>query len=101
MNAQIQFSIGDAYEVMNKPELAVEAYFKVPYLYEKDQLWVVKACLRIAKIYENQENWQKALSVYQKVIDLKVEESKFAEERSGRLKDIISKSVSVPVEKQP
>ena len=38
--------------------------------------------MRIAKLYENSEDWDKALAAYQKVMDLKVDESKFAEERS-------------------
>lgn len=92
VNAQIQFSIGDTYEVMNELDRAIEAYFKVPYLYEKDQPWVVKAYLHIAKIYENREDWEKSLSIYQKVVDLKVEEAKFAEERILKVREAISKA---------
>ncbi len=84
-SAQIQFSVGDAYEVLNDPDRAVEAYFKVPYLYVKDTPWVIKAYLRIARIYENKEDWDKAMAAYKKVADMDVEESKFANERMASI----------------
>ncbi|NTV28869.1 MAG: tetratricopeptide repeat protein [Candidatus Omnitrophica bacterium] len=95
VNAQLQFYIGDTYEVMGERDRAVEAYFKVPYLYEEYKTWVIKAYLRIAKIFENREDWSKALSVYQKVLDMKVDESKFAEERMAKVREAISKSAPV------
>ncbi|MBF0122020.1 MAG: tetratricopeptide repeat protein [Candidatus Omnitrophica bacterium] len=85
INAEIQFLIGDTYELMNEVDKAVEVYFKIPYVYVKEQVWVVKAYLRIARIYENKEDWEKALAAYGKVVELKVDESKFAEERMSRI----------------
>jgi len=80
-NAELQFQIGDAYESANDFDKAVEEYIKVPYIYSKQLPWVVKSYLRIAKIYENKEDWDKALTAYSKVVELKVDESKFAHER--------------------
>ncbi len=80
-NAQIQFAIGDTLEIMNQMDRAIEEYFKIPYLYVKDQAWGIKAYLRIGKIYENREDWDKAVAVYKKVADMNVAESKFAVER--------------------
>ena len=84
-NAEIQFSIGDTYELMNEFDKAVEIYFKIPYVYAKEESWVVKAYLRISRIYENKEDWDKALAAYNKVVELKVDESKFAQERISRI----------------
>ncbi|NLE64567.1 MAG: tetratricopeptide repeat protein [Elusimicrobia bacterium] len=80
-NAELQFLIADTYEIMNLRDKALEAYFKVPYLYPQETSWGVKAYLRVGKIYENQEDWDKAVTAYQKVADMNVEESKFALER--------------------
>lgn len=80
-NAQIQFQLADAYEIDNQIDKAIEAYFKVPYLYEKEKPLVIKAYLRIAKLYENKEEWDKAFAAYQKIVTMKVDESKFADER--------------------
>ncbi len=80
-NAQIQFQIADACEMSNQIDKAIEAYLKVPYLYDKEKPLVIKAYLRIAKLYENKEEWDKALTAYQKIVEMKVDESKFADER--------------------
>ncbi len=80
-DVQIQFAISDTLEIMNQLDRAIEEYFKIPYLYVKDPVWGVKAYLRIGKIYENKEDWDKAVAVYKKVIDMNVAESKFAAER--------------------
>jgi tetratricopeptide (TPR) repeat protein len=80
-NAQIQFAIGDVLEMLNQPDQAAEAYFKIPYVYVKEVAWTIKAYLRIGKIYENKEDWDKAVAAYKKVVDMDVAESKFATER--------------------
>ncbi|MBF0593724.1 MAG: tetratricopeptide repeat protein [Candidatus Omnitrophica bacterium] len=80
-DVQLQFMLGDTYEAMNQPDLAVEAYVKVPYVHAKERDWVVKAYLRIAKIYENKEDWDKAITAYEKVSAMDVDEAKFARER--------------------
>lgn len=95
VNAQIQFNIGDTYEIMGEQDRAIESYFKVPYLYEDSKAWVIKSYLRIAKIYENREDWPNALSIYQKVIDMNVDESKFAQERITKIKEGVSKMAPV------
>ncbi len=78
---EIRFLIGDAYELMGKPLKAVEAYFKIPYLYRNRIHWVVKAYLNIAKIFENEGKWGEAKKIYEKVIELHTDEAKFAKER--------------------
>ncbi len=80
-NAQIQFAMGDAYEILGELDKAAEVYFKIPYIYSKESSWVIKAYLRIGKIYENKEDWDKAVAAYKKIVDMNVAESKFAAER--------------------
>jgi tetratricopeptide (TPR) repeat protein len=86
-NAQIQFAIGDVYEILGELDKAAEVYFKIPYVYSKDPSWVIKAYLRIGKIYENKEDWDKAISSYKKIIEMNVAESKFANERITWIQD--------------
>jgi tetratricopeptide (TPR) repeat protein len=79
--AQIQFLIGDSFESLNESDQAVTSYLKIPYLYGEDSSWVIKAYLRIARIFENQEKWDEARLTYDKITRLQSEESKYARER--------------------
>ena len=86
-DAELQFDLGDVYEQLNKPEKAVEVYLKIPYLYAKEISWVTKAYLRVGRIFEDKGDWENARSVYQKVVDLKTDEVKFAQERLDAIKN--------------
>ena len=46
-----------------------------------DTTWIIKAYLRVAKIFENKENWQDARNIYDKIMEYQVDERTFAEER--------------------
>ena len=81
INAEIQFNIGDIYETQNKINEAAENYLKIPYLYPEETGWAVKVYLRLARIFEHQEDWENAKTIYQKIISYGTEEMKFAEER--------------------
>jgi tetratricopeptide (TPR) repeat protein len=80
-NAQIQFLIADNYELLNESQKAVESYLKIPYLYEKDIDWIIKSYLRIGRIFEDQEKWNEAKTIYQKIRHYETDMSKFANER--------------------
>lgn len=80
-NAEILFLIGDLYEALNDSHQALEAYFKIPYLYPKDVDWSVKAYLRVARIFEDGEDWENAKLAYTKIMEYGTEEVKFAQER--------------------
>jgi len=80
-DAELQFSIADTFEILNQAEKAVESYLKIPYLHKNETAWVIKSYLRVARIYENKEDWTKAKTIYDKIIALKTEESKYARER--------------------
>ncbi len=80
-DAELQFTIGDLDELSNKQDSAVEEYLKLAYLYPKETAWIVKAYLRAARFLEGSEKWDDAKTVYQKIIQYKTEELKFAQER--------------------
>ena len=64
---------------------AVEEYLKIPYLYPQHIAWVVKSSLRSARIFEDQSRWDEARAIYRKIVEMKVDESKFAQERLGAM----------------
>ena len=80
-DVELQFFLGDLYELSNKMDKSVEEYLKLAYLYPKETAWIVKAYLRAARIFEGNEKWDDAKTVYQKIIAYKTEELKFAQER--------------------
>lgn len=80
-NPQIQFLIADMYETIHEKDKAVENYLKIPYIYPEAKIWGIKSFLRIAKIYEDDEKWEEAKTIYVKASKLNLEESKFANER--------------------
>jgi TolA-binding protein len=86
-DAQIQFFIGDAYESGNKKDKAVEEYLKLPYLYAREVPWLVKAYLRIGRIFEDAEEWDKAATIYKKVLPYETDELKFVQERLDWIKE--------------
>lgn len=88
-NAQLQFSIADAYQLWNQRDRAVEEYLKIPYLYPKEAYWVIKAYLRAARIFEDNEQWEDAGRIYEKVIQFETDESKFAQERLDWIREHI------------
>jgi len=77
---QIQFNIAELFEEKGDLDKAVEAYFKVTYLYPKDKL-SIKSYLRIARIFENRKSWDKAKKIYKRIVEEEAEESKFAQEK--------------------
>ena len=85
--AQIQFNLADTLELMSRTEDAIAEYLKIPDLYPNELAWVVKAYLRVAKIYEEGEDWEGARVTYQKIIQLKTPEAAFAQERLDWIKN--------------
>lgn len=80
-NPELLFDIADTYDVMERWDNAVGNYLKIPAQYPDQLDWVVKAYLRVAKIFEDRKDWGGARVTYQKIIQLNTEESKFAQER--------------------
>ncbi len=79
--AALQFEIGDTYELMHNSTGAVEAYLKTSYLYPDEKDWVIKSNLRLARIFEDNAQWEQATTIYNKILVLNSDESKYAKER--------------------
>ena len=79
--ADIQFKIAENMQAQGKLKDAIEQYLKVPYLYAQDSNLAVKAFLRVASLYENQDNFKEALNIYKKVSSTNTQEAKYARER--------------------
>ncbi|MFA5155973.1 MAG: tetratricopeptide repeat protein [Candidatus Omnitrophota bacterium] len=79
--SSIQFNIAEILQAQGKPDEAVEAYLKVPYLYSEDKDLTVKSLLRVAAAYEDKEDFREALNVYKRVAAMDADESKYARER--------------------
>ncbi|MBM3249848.1 MAG: tetratricopeptide repeat protein [Candidatus Omnitrophica bacterium] len=77
----IQLKIAEALEAKGEPDVAIEEYLKVTYLYSDDPGLSVKALLRVAEIYENLDKMKEALNIYKKVVAMNTEEAKYARER--------------------
>jgi len=79
--ADIQFKIAETTEAKGDTKEAVEQYLKVAYLYSENNGLAIKALLRVASIYEDQENFKEATSIYKKIISMNTQEAKYAQER--------------------
>lgn len=86
-NAQLYFQIADVYDLMNQPQKAVDEYLKLVYLFPDQTQWVTRAYLRAARIFEDGEEWEEAKKIYQKILELGRDESKYAQERLDWIRD--------------
>ena len=84
--SNIQFNIAETLEAEGKDYLAIEEYLKVTYLYSEDNNLALKALLRVAAIYEDNDDFKEALQIYAKITSMDVEEAKYAQERIDLIK---------------
>ena len=89
-DAELRFYVADAHELLNDPQEAVDAYLKIPYLNPEATSWVIKAYLRAARIFENDSKWEKASTIYKKILAFKTDEAKYAQERLDWIKENLS-----------
>lgn len=85
--AQIQFDIAELFEEMGATQEAIDAYLKVPYIYNQDDRMTVKSLLRVARIYENNGNHGELVSILKKISKYDVPEAKYAQEKLSGLKE--------------
>ncbi|MDE2028141.1 MAG: tetratricopeptide repeat protein [Candidatus Omnitrophica bacterium] len=85
--ARIQFNLADTLELMSRTDEAIAEYLKIPLSFSNERSWVVKAYLRVAKIYEENQDWEGARLTYQKIIQLKTPEAAYAQERLDWIKN--------------
>ena len=90
---KLRFTLGLCLEKAAKEQEAIEEYFKVIYVFADQGVsgagdskdYNIKAYFRIARIYEKMGNAKEAKKIYQKIINLGVEEAKIAEMRLKEL----------------
>lgn len=87
LNSEIQFNLAEVLEETGLAQEALEAYLKVSYLYPDDEAWVIKALLRVARIYENKANWPELKAILEKIEKYDVPEAKYAHEKLLWLKE--------------
>jgi TolA-binding protein len=66
--ARAQYEIGRTYTLLKDYQQGTVELMKVAYLYPQQQLWVQRALFQAAANYEQEQKWQEALAVYQKIV---------------------------------
>ncbi|RKY30496.1 MAG: hypothetical protein DRP74_06955 [Candidatus Omnitrophota bacterium] len=84
--AAIRFKIAEVLQEQGDFTAAVQEYKKAVSSQQQNNPFLVKALLRIAKIYEDQANFQEAVGIYNKIAAMDIEEAKFARERIDLIK---------------
>ena len=98
---ELQFKLAECLEESGKLNGAMEEYLKIASLVmpvdnksgfqntqdSRGMIFMVKGLLRCGQIFELQENWKEAVSIYEKIAGLDVEESKFAKERIALIRE--------------
>ncbi|NQU19290.1 tetratricopeptide repeat protein [bacterium] len=85
-SAHLQFKIAECLEEQQRFDASIEQYLKIPFLYEQDKFLVVKGLFRVARIYEDRENWKEAIKIYEQILDYDVAEAKYAKEKIELIK---------------
>ncbi|MBI3314773.1 MAG: tetratricopeptide repeat protein, partial [Candidatus Omnitrophica bacterium] len=80
-NAEFLFNMADTCELMGEDDKAVDYYLKIPLDSPRESEWGTKAYLRVARVFEDRQDWAGAKVTYQKIIQLKTDESAYAQER--------------------
>ncbi|MFP4473560.1 MAG: tetratricopeptide repeat protein [Candidatus Omnitrophota bacterium] len=78
---QLLFLIAENYESMRQWSSAIDHYMKAGYLARARAPWKVRAYLRAARIFQDQDQWSEAMALYDKVAAMEVDESKYAVEQ--------------------
>ncbi len=66
--AHAQYEIGRTYTLLKDYQQGTVELMKVAYLYPQQQRWVQRALFQAAGNYEQEQKWQEALAVYQKIV---------------------------------
>ena len=82
---EVHFNYAFALEKNGKSKLALEKYRDLIYVYAQGTEFIVKSNLRMASVYMQLNDLSKAKEIYQRVVELKVPESGFAQECLNKL----------------
>ena len=66
--ADIRFSLGEVFEANAEAKEAIQQYLLAADLYLQTPQLFVRALLRVAKLYEDKENFKEALKIYERII---------------------------------
>jgi tetratricopeptide (TPR) repeat protein len=66
--ADIRFSLAEVFEANAEPEAAIQQYLLAADLYTQNLELFVRSLLRVAKLYEDEENFKEALKIYNRII---------------------------------
>ncbi|MCX5699039.1 MAG: tetratricopeptide repeat protein [Candidatus Omnitrophica bacterium] len=67
--ADIRFSLAEALEANSEPEAAIQQYLLAADLYTHTSQLFARSLLRVAKLYEDKENFKEALKIYKRIIE--------------------------------
>ena len=81
MNAEMQYNIALCLEESGDIKGATEEYLGVAYLYPSSRFWGIKAQFKCARIFERENEPEKAKRIYEKLADEPVEEGEYAKKR--------------------
>ncbi|MBN2120056.1 MAG: tetratricopeptide repeat protein [Candidatus Omnitrophica bacterium] len=84
---QLRFSKGYALEKMGNSGEAIKNFLEGIYIFPDDKKNIIKSYLRIAKLYEKLGQPREASKAYRKIIDMDVEEAKYAREKLEELEE--------------
>ena len=87
--ADIRFNLGEVFEANSEPEAAIQQYLLAADLYTQVPQSFAHSLLRVAKIYEDKENFKEALKVYKRIIEKApdVTEAGFVQERIDGIRE--------------
>jgi lipopolysaccharide biosynthesis regulator YciM len=66
--ARAQYEIGHTYTLLKNYQKGTLELLKVAYLYPQQKRWVQRALFQAAANYEQEQKWQEALAIYQKIV---------------------------------
>jgi tol-pal system protein YbgF len=66
--ARAQYEIGRTYTLLKDYQQGTVELMKVAYLYPQQQRWVQRSLFQAAANYEQEQKWQEAMAVYQKIV---------------------------------
>ena len=66
--ARAQYEIGHTYTLLKDYQQGTVELMKVAYLYPQQQRWVDRSLFQAAANYEQEQKWQEAMAVYQKIV---------------------------------
>ena len=83
---EINFELAEVYETQGDMEKAASEFLKISYLYPNNMIYLGRAQLRAAKLYEDLNKPEEALKVYQKIANSTSNQADFAREKVEKLK---------------